>query len=132
MSGKGQKEVKKLIAGYCAYICDECVELCLDFLVEEGDGIPKKQRIDCAFCGRHVDKRVTKYIKGLHKTCCPTCMARFRVVLTGTIRLSCKVCGATCQVKRKTEIKESCVLRKMIVLSECGVLCISCFQKLSQ
>jgi ATP-dependent Clp protease ATP-binding subunit ClpX len=33
--GKSQKEVKKLIAGPSVYICDECVELCNDLLVED-------------------------------------------------------------------------------------------------
>ncbi len=33
--GKGQDEVKKLIAGPTVYICDECVELCNDIIAEE-------------------------------------------------------------------------------------------------
>lgn len=33
--GKGQKEVKNLIAGPDAYICDECVDLCNEILAEE-------------------------------------------------------------------------------------------------
>lgn len=33
--GKGQEEVKKLVAGPGIYICDECVELCNDILTEE-------------------------------------------------------------------------------------------------
>ena len=33
--GKGQKEVKKLIAGPGVYICDECIELCNDIIAEE-------------------------------------------------------------------------------------------------
>lgn len=33
--GKGQKEVKKLIAGPGVYICDECIDLCNDIIVEE-------------------------------------------------------------------------------------------------
>ena len=28
--GKGQHEVRKLIAGPTVYICDQCVELCVD------------------------------------------------------------------------------------------------------
>jgi len=34
--GKNQHEVKKLIAGPSAYICDECVELCVNYIDEEG------------------------------------------------------------------------------------------------
>lgn len=33
--GKSQKEVKKLIAGPSVYICNECIKLCGDILVEE-------------------------------------------------------------------------------------------------
>jgi ATP-dependent Clp protease ATP-binding subunit ClpX len=33
--GKGQDEVRKLIAGPTVYICDECVELCNDIIAEE-------------------------------------------------------------------------------------------------
>ncbi|MDG6772888.1 ATP-dependent Clp protease ATP-binding subunit ClpX [Thiomicrorhabdus sp. ZW0627] len=36
--GKGQDEVRKLIAGPSVYICDECVELCNDILQEEFGG----------------------------------------------------------------------------------------------
>jgi len=46
--GKSQHEVKKLIAGPTVFICDECVELCMDIIREEnkttlaksGDGVP--------------------------------------------------------------------------------------------
>ena len=33
--GKTQKQVKKLIAGPGVYICDECIELCNEIIVEE-------------------------------------------------------------------------------------------------
>ena len=33
--GKSQKQVIKLIAGPGVYICDECIELCLE-IIEEG------------------------------------------------------------------------------------------------
>ncbi|MCX7823716.1 MAG: ATP-dependent Clp protease ATP-binding subunit ClpX [Syntrophobacterales bacterium] len=35
--GKGQDEVRKLIAGPAVYICDECVELCNDIIAEENE-----------------------------------------------------------------------------------------------
>ena len=35
--GKNQSEVKKLIAGPSVFICDECVDLCNDIIIEEGD-----------------------------------------------------------------------------------------------
>src|SRR5271154_6731176 len=50
--GKGQHEVRKLIAGPTVFICDECVELCKDIIHEEksslsksGDGIPTPKEI---------------------------------------------------------------------------------------
>ena len=33
--GKSQHEVRKLIAGPTVFICDECVELCMDIIPEE-------------------------------------------------------------------------------------------------
>jgi len=52
--GKSQHEVRKLIAGPTVFICDECVELCMDIIREEnktslvksGDGVPSPQEID--------------------------------------------------------------------------------------
>lgn len=35
--GKGQEEVRKLVAGPMVYICDECVELCNDIVLEEAE-----------------------------------------------------------------------------------------------
>jgi ATP-dependent Clp protease ATP-binding subunit ClpX len=51
--GKSQHEVRKLIAGPTVFICDECVELCMDIIREEyktslvksGDGVPTPSEI---------------------------------------------------------------------------------------
>jgi ATP-dependent Clp protease ATP-binding subunit ClpX len=51
--GKSQHEVRKLIAGPTVFICDECVELCMDIIREENkssmvksrDGVPTPQDI---------------------------------------------------------------------------------------
>jgi len=51
--GKSQHEVRKLIAGPTVFICDECVELCMDIIREENkstlvkadDGVPPPQEI---------------------------------------------------------------------------------------
>ena len=40
--GKGQKEVKKLIAGPNTYICNECVDLCTEIIEDEGVGEVEK------------------------------------------------------------------------------------------
>ena len=51
--GKSQHEVRKLIAGPTVFICDECVELCMDIIREENkntlvksrDGVPSPAEI---------------------------------------------------------------------------------------
>ncbi len=35
---KAQRDVRKLIAGPTVYICDECVDICLDIIAEEREG----------------------------------------------------------------------------------------------
>ena len=52
--GKNQKEVKKLIAGPTVFVCDECVELCMDIIKEDNkntkikikENIPKPREIN--------------------------------------------------------------------------------------
>lgn len=69
--GKSQHEVRKLIAGPTVFICNECVELCLDIIREEsksplaveGDGgIPKpgsiRQVLDDYVIGQNSAKKV--------------------------------------------------------------------------
>ena len=44
--GKSQDEVKKLIAGPSVYICDECIQLCTEIIVEEsGQEKPKETNL---------------------------------------------------------------------------------------
>ncbi|MSP79624.1 MAG: ATP-dependent Clp protease ATP-binding subunit ClpX [Rhodospirillales bacterium] len=68
--GKSQHEVRKLIAGPTVFICDECVELCMDIIREEhksslvksGDGTPTPREIckvlDDYVIGQNYAKRV--------------------------------------------------------------------------
>ncbi len=59
--GKSQHEVRKLIAGPTVFICDECVELCMDIIKEENkdtfvkhqDGLPSPKEI-CAVLNDYV------------------------------------------------------------------------------
>jgi ATP-dependent Clp protease ATP-binding subunit ClpX len=59
--GKSQHEVRKLIAGPTVFICDECVELCMDIIREENksslvksrDGVPTPIEI-CAVLDDYV------------------------------------------------------------------------------
>ena len=68
--GKSQHEVRKLIAGPNVFICDECVELCMDIIREENksslvkstEGVPTPQEIcdvlDDYVIGQYHAKRV--------------------------------------------------------------------------
>ena len=68
--GKSQHEVRKLIAGPTVFICDECVELCMDIIREEHksalvkslDGVPSPRDIckvlDDYVIGQEYAKRV--------------------------------------------------------------------------
>ena len=68
--GKSQHEVRKLIAGPTVFICDECVELCMDIIREEtrsaglksSDGVPAPREIcdvlDDYVIGQATAKRV--------------------------------------------------------------------------
>ena len=44
--GKSQKEVKKLIAGPTVFVCDECVELCMDIIKEDSKNTKSKVKKD--------------------------------------------------------------------------------------
>ena len=58
--GKSQHEVRKLIAGPTVFICDECVELCMDIIREEHktslskghDGVPTPRQATSRFPSR--------------------------------------------------------------------------------
>ncbi len=68
--GKSQHEVNKLIAGPTVFVCDECVELCMDIIREEGktslvkakNGIPTPEEINTVLndyvIGQYHAKRV--------------------------------------------------------------------------
>ncbi|ALI56147.1 ATP-dependent Clp protease ATP-binding subunit ClpX [Celeribacter marinus] len=64
--GKSQHEVRKLIAGPTVFICDECVELCMDIIREEtkssglksSEGVPAPREI-CAVLDDYVIGQAT-------------------------------------------------------------------------
>src|SRR5258706_4683022 len=43
--GKSQEQVRKLIAGQGVYICDECITLCREIVVEEFMEAPKARTL---------------------------------------------------------------------------------------
>ena len=68
--GKSQHEVRKLIAGPTVFICDECVELCMDIIKEENkssfvkhqDGVPSPKEICNVLDDYVIGQKVAKEI----------------------------------------------------------------------
>ena len=67
--GKSQHEVRKLIAGPTVFICDECVELCMDIIKEENkdtlvkhqDGLPSPKEI-CTVLDDYVLQQIKLFL----------------------------------------------------------------------
>src|SRR2546430_8253146 len=64
--GKSPEEVKRLIAGPTAYICDACIDLCNDILLEEGVAEPRKART-CLWTPKELHTKLDDYIIGQTK-----------------------------------------------------------------
>ena len=60
---KNQNQVKKLIAGPRAYICDECVQICLEIITEEKIAAQKqeKPKRQSTSCWTHFNCRTTQH-----------------------------------------------------------------------
>ena len=61
--GKSQHEVKKLIAGPTVFICDECVELCMDIIKEENKSIIN-QKLEGIPSPMEINKVLNDYVIG--------------------------------------------------------------------
>src|SRR3989441_7417035 len=64
--GKSQDEVKRLIAGPTAYICDECIDLCNDIILEEGVAEQSKAR-KRLLTPKELNNKLDEYIIGQTK-----------------------------------------------------------------
>ena len=64
--GKGQEEVRKLIAGPSVYICDECVDLCND-IIEEEVKVEDEQVLDVLPSPLEIFKQLDDYVIGQEK-----------------------------------------------------------------
>ena len=61
--GKSQHEVKKLIAGPTVFICDECVELCMDIIKEENKSVIN-QKLEAIPSPIEINKVLNDYVIG--------------------------------------------------------------------
>ena len=64
--GKGQEEVRKLIAGPSVYICDECVDLCNDIIDEEVKA-DEEEVLDVLPSPLEIFKQLDDYVIGQEK-----------------------------------------------------------------
>ncbi|HPY34281.1 MAG TPA: ATP-dependent Clp protease ATP-binding subunit ClpX [Smithellaceae bacterium] len=66
--GKTQSEVRKLVAGPTAYICDECIELCRYIIEEEEDKAVAKDSQGGLLQPKEIKKYLDHYVIGQEKT----------------------------------------------------------------
>ena len=64
--GKNQKEVKKLIAGPTVFVCDECVELCMDIIKEDNKNNKSKVKKNIPKPSE-INKFLNEYVIGQEK-----------------------------------------------------------------
>ena len=64
--GKGQEDVRKLIAGPSVYICDECVDLCND-IIEEEVKAEDEEVLDVLPSPLEIFKQLDEYVIGQEK-----------------------------------------------------------------
>jgi ATP-dependent Clp protease ATP-binding subunit ClpX len=66
--GKSQDEVEKLIAGPDVYICDECIELCNEIVLEEDNRSPSSKGRDritpASLTPREINEHLDQYVIG--------------------------------------------------------------------
>jgi len=65
--GKTQDEVRKLVAGPSAYICDECIELCRHIVEEDGTQGPKNVRENIPQ-PKEIKEFLDQYVVGQERT----------------------------------------------------------------
>ncbi len=66
--GKNQNEVRKLVAGPTAYICDECIELCRSIVHEDNDAPGAVEKTKGTPKPKEIKKFLDSYVIGQERT----------------------------------------------------------------
>ncbi|HAJ25961.1 MAG TPA: ATP-dependent Clp protease ATP-binding subunit ClpX [Syntrophus sp. (in: bacteria)] len=66
--GKNQNEVRKLVAGPTAYICDECIELCRSIVHEDNDTTAAVEKTKGTPKPKEIKKFLDSYVIGQERT----------------------------------------------------------------
>ena len=98
--GKSQHEVKKLIAGPTVFICDECVELCMDIIKEENKST-LNQKLDGIPSPIEINKVLNDYVIGQDKA---------KRVLSVAVHNHYKRIGVQSRNKNDVELSKSNIL----------------------
>ena len=62
--GKGQEQVKRLVAGPGVYICDECIDLCVEIMEEDYDYVNVEQNSGSSLKPREIKDTLDEYVIG--------------------------------------------------------------------
>ena len=98
--GKSQHEVKKLIAGPTVFICDECVELCMDIIKEENKSIIS-QKLEGIPAPIEINRVLNDYVIGQEKA---------KKVLSVAVHNHYKRIGHVSRNKNDIELSKSNIL----------------------
>jgi ATP-dependent Clp protease ATP-binding subunit ClpX len=106
--GKSQHEVRKLIAGPTVFICDECVELCMDIIREENktshlksrDGVPSPAEIcrvldDYVIGQRHAKRVLSVAVHNHYKRLAQSANAEVELAKSNILLIGPTGCGKT-------------------------------------
>ena len=98
--GKSQHEVKKLIAGPTVFICDECVELCMDIIKEENKA-SFNQKLEGIPTPTEINKVLNDYVIGQEKA---------KRVLSVAVHNHYKRINSSSRNKNEVELSKSNIL----------------------